>query len=245
MKLKDYALIVIYFLVLGLFIYTGIEDGKYKDRQFQKINKLNNDLIKLSQYVESKTTDFEYLERKIEDNSQEIEELRRQLNEQQRAAETFYNMFFDTQKQRIAEEELESQGAETTPPPNPKAEGVTTTLPPSEVSAPPSSITISTPKEREQVVVTAPTENVPVPDKVIASCPRPNQNLAKYINNVTLRKNYSFSVFFDVKDLQIANVTFSHRLPVKLQRAMTAYLDDFNLSQDKQGCRIPIRLLEG
>lgn len=245
MKLKDYALIVIYFLVLGLFIYTGIQDGKYKDRQFQKINKLNNDLIKLAQYSESKTTDFEYLERKIEDNSQEIEELRRQLNEQQRAAETFYNMFFDTQKQRIAEEEVESQGAETTPPPNPKAEGVTTTLPPSEVSAPPSSITISTPKEREQVVVTAPTENVPVPDKVIASCPRPNQNLAKYINNVTLRKNYSFSVFFDVKDLQIANVTFSQRLPVKLQRAMTAYLDDFNLSQDKQGCRIPIRLLEG
>ena len=93
--------------------------------------------------------------------------------------------------------------------------------------------------------MTATTENVPVPDKVIASCPRPNQNLAKYINNVTLRKNYSFSVFFDVKDLQIANVTFSHRLPVKLQRAMTAYLDDFNLSQDIQGCRIPIRLLEG
>jgi len=243
MKLKDYALIIIYFLVLGLFIYTGIEDGKYKDRQFQKVNKLNNDLIKLSQYVESKTTDFEYLERKIEDNSQEIEELRRQLNEQQKTAETFYNMFFDTQSQRIAKE---SQGAETTPPPpTPKTEGVVTTLPPSEVSVPPSSIKISTPKEREQVVVTAPTENVPVPDKVIASCPRPNQNLAKYISNVTLRKNYSFSVFFDVKDQQIANITFSHRLPVKLQRAMKNYLDDFNLSQDKKGCRIPIRLLEG
>ncbi len=241
MKLKDYALVVIYFLVLGLFIYTGIENGKYKDRQFQKINKLNNDLITLSQYVESKTTDFEYLERKIEDNLQEIEELRRQLNEQQKTAETFYNMFFNTQKQRITEE---SQGAETNPPPNPKAEGVITTLPPSEVSAPPPE-KISTPKEREQVVVTAPIKSVPVPDKVIASCPRPNQNLAKYIKNVTLRKNYSFSVFFDVKDQQIANITFSHRLPVKLQKAMKNYLDDFKLSQDKQGCKIPVRLLEG
>tara|TARA_R100001460_G_scaffold6992_3_gene18077 strand:+ start:1124 stop:1852 length:729 start_codon:yes stop_codon:yes gene_type:complete len=242
MKLKDYALVVIYFLVLGLFIYTGIQDGKYKDRQFQKINKLNNDLIKLAQYSESKTTDFEYLERKIEDNSQEIEELRRQLNEQRKAAETFYNMFFDTQQQRITEK---NNGAETTPPPpNPKAEGVITTLPPSEVSAPPPE-NISTPIEREQVVVTAPTESVPVPDKVIASCPRPNQNLAKYISNVTLRKNYSFSVFFDVKDQQITNISFSQRLPVKLQKAIGNYLDDFTLSQDKKDCRIPIRLLEG
>ena len=245
MKLKDYALIVIYFLVLGLFIYTGIEDGKYKDRQFQKINKLNNDLIKLSQYVESKTTDFEYLERKIEDNLQEIEELRRQLNEQQTTAENFYNMFFSTQKQRIAEEKIESQGAEATPPPPTQTEGVKTTLPPSEVSVPLSSMTISTPQEREQVANTTPTGSVPVPDKVVASCPRPNKNLGPYINNVTLRKNYSFSVFFDVKDQQIANVNFSHRLPVKLQRAIERYLNDFNLSQNKKGCRIPIRLLAG
>lgn len=244
MKLKDYALVVIYFLVLGLFIYTGIQDGKYKDRQFQKINKLNNDLIKLAQYSESKTTDFEYLERKIEDNSQEIEELRRQLNEQQKTAETFYNMFFSTQKQRIAEDELESQGAETNPPPN-KTEGVITTLPPSAVSVPPSSIKISTPKEREQVVITAPTKNVPVPNKVIASCPRPTQDLGKYISNVTLRKNYSFSVVFDVVDRQIANVTFNRRLPVKLQKAVENYLNGLTLDQDKTSCKLPIRLLAG
>ena len=53
------------------------------------------------------------------------------------------------------------QGAETTSPPNPKAEGVKMTLPPSEVSAPP---------HKEQEVVAAPLRVPPVPNKVIASC---------------------------------------------------------------------------
>jgi len=53
------------------------------------------------------------------------------------------------------------KGAETTIPPNPKAEGVKTTLPPSEVSAPP---------HKEQKVVTAPLRFPPVPNKVTAFC---------------------------------------------------------------------------
>ncbi len=169
MKLKDYALIVIYFLVLGLFIYTGIEDGKYKDRQFQKINKLNNDLIKLSQYVDSKTTDYEYLKKKIESNSKEIEELERQLKETQDIVDSFYNMFFDKTEQRIAEDILKNQGAEATPPPPTQTEGVKTTLPPSEVSVPPL-LKISILLEKQQLAMTTPTGSVPVPDKVIAFC---------------------------------------------------------------------------
>ena len=242
MKLKDYALVVIYFLVLGLFIYTGIQDGKYKDQQFQKINKLNNDLTKLSQYVQSNSTDFEYLERKIKDNSQEIEELRRQLSETQNAAESFYNMFFDTQSQRIAKEQ--SQGAETTSPPNPKTEGVKTTLPPSEVSAPPPE-KISTPKEREQEVVTAPIKDTPVPNKVIASCPRPTQNLAKYIANINLRRDYAFVASYDVANREIINLSFNRNLPGKLQRAIEKYLNSFSLTQDKENCKLPIKLLRG
>ena len=58
MKPSDYALIVVYFLVLGLFIFNAIEDSNYQEEQFKKINKLNNDLIKISQYVQSNSTDF-------------------------------------------------------------------------------------------------------------------------------------------------------------------------------------------
>jgi len=242
MKPSDYALIAVYFLVLGLFIFNAIEESNYEDEQFKKINKLNNDLITISQYVQSNSTDFEYLERKIEDNSQEIEELRRQLSETQNAAETFYNMFFDTQSQRIAEEQ--SQGAETNPPPH-ITEGVNKqTLPPSEVSAPPPE-KISTPKEREQEVVTAPIKDTPVPNKVIASCPRPTQNLAKYIANINLRRDYAFVASYDVADREIINLSFNRNIPGKLQRAIERYLNSFSLTQDKQGCKLPIKLLRG
>ena len=240
MKPSDYALIVVYFLVLGLFIFNAIEDSNYQEEQFKKINKLNNDLIKISQYVQSNSTDFEYLERKIEDNSQEIEEVRRQLRETQNSAESFYTMFFDTQPQRITQE---NQGAETTPPPQ-ITEGVNTTLPPSEVSAPPPE-KISTPKEREQEVVTAPIKDTPVPDKVIASCPRPTQNLAKYIANINLRRDYAFVASYDVADREIINLSFNRNIPGKLQRAIERYLNSFSLTQDKQGCKLPIKLLRG
>jgi hypothetical protein len=241
MKPSDYALITVYFLVLGLFIFNAIEDSKYQEEQFKKINKLNNDLIKISQYVQSNSTDFEYLKRKIEDNSQEIEEVRRQLSETQNAAESFYNMFFDTQPQRIAEEQ--SQGAETNPPHI--TEGVNKqTLPPSEVSAPPPE-KISTPKEREQEVVTAPIKDTPVPNKVIASCPRPTQNLVKYIANINLRRDYAFVASYDVADREIINLSFNRNIPGKLQRAIEKYLNSFSLTQDKQGCKLPIKLLRG
>ena len=242
MKPSDYALIVVYFLVLGLFIFNAIEDSNYQEEQFKKINKLNNDLIKISQYVQSNSTDFEYLERKIEDNSQEIEEVRRQLSETQNAAESFYNMFFDTQSQRIAKEQ--SQGAETTSPPI-ITEGVNKqTLPPSEVSAPPPE-KISTPKEREQEVVTAPIKDTPVPNKVIASCPRPTQNLAKYIANINLRRDYAFVASYDVADREIINLSFNRNIPGKLQRAIEKYLNSFSLTHDKQNCKLPIKLLRG
>ena len=101
MKRKDYIYIGAYVLFFGFFITTLVEELTYQDEQFQKINKLNNDLLKISQYVQSNMTDFEYLEQKIEDNSVELEEVQRQLKETQDSAETFYQMFFDTQPQQI------------------------------------------------------------------------------------------------------------------------------------------------
>ena len=241
MKPSDYALIIVYFLVLGLFIFNAIENSNYQEEQFKKINKLNNDLIKISQYVQSNSTDFEYLEKKIEDNSQEIEEVRGQLSETQKAAESFYNMFFDTQSQRIAQKQ--SQGAEPIPPQ--LTEGVNKqTLPPSADSAPPPE-KISTPVEREQEVVKPNKEYAPVPNKVIASCPRPRQNLGKYIANINLRKDYSFVVKYDVENKSIVNVTYTRTLPASLKRAIEKYLSSFSLTQDKQGCRLPIKLLKG
>lgn len=236
MKRKDYIYIGAYVLFFGFFITTLVEELTYQDEQFKKINKLNNDLIKLSQVLTKQQRDIEYLDVKIADSSMELKEIKRELTKTQNSANSFYQMFFDTQPQRI---EKLSQGAETTPPPPVAEERVVpsiSTLSSSEVSAPPPE-TISTPVERERVAITK------TPNKVIASCPRPRQNLGKYITNIDLRKNYSFVIQYDVEDKEIKNITFTKNLPVKLQLAMKRYLNSFSLTEDKQGCKLPIKLL--
>ena len=86
MTIKNISIGVLYLLLLGLFGYNESNDAKYQDQQFKKINKLNNDLIEISRYVEKNLTDFEYLERNIRDNSQEINELKLQIIEHQNTA---------------------------------------------------------------------------------------------------------------------------------------------------------------
>lgn len=226
-------------LILGaLSIYDIAEYKNYKEKQFEKINKLNNDLIQVSQVVSKQQKDIEYLDIKIADNSVEINELKRRLSQTQETAESFYNMFFDTQSQRIAEQ---SQGAEATPPHIKTEDDI---LSPSTVSAPPPE-KISTPVEREREVVKPNKEYAPVPNKVIASCPQPRQTLGKYIANINLRKDYSFVVKYDVENKSIINVTYTRNLPASLKRAVEKYLSSFSLTQDKQGCRLPIKLLKG
>jgi len=226
-------------LILGaLSIYDIAEYKNYKEKQFEKINKLNNDLIKVSQVVSQQQKEIEYLDIKIAENSVEIGELKRILSELDDSYKSLFNLLFELQSQKLTEK---SQGAETTTPPitpedvNPPSS--------SQVSAPPPKI--STPIEREQEVVTIKRDNAPVPVKVIASCPRPTQNLGKFINNISLRKDYSFVVSYDIKDRQINNVEFNKTVPLKLQKAIEKYLNSFTLKQDKEGCRIPIKLLKG
>ena len=235
------SLLALSVLILGVVsVYNEFEKSNYKEEQFKKINKINNDLIKVSQVVSQQQKDIEYLDIKIADNSVEIGELKRILSELDDDYKSLFNLLFELQSQKITEQ---SQGAETIPPQ--LTEGVNKqTLPPSEVSAPPPE-KISTPVEREREVVKPNKEYAPVPNKVTASCPRPRQNLGKYIANINLRKDYSFVVKYDVENKSIVNVTYTRTLPASLKRAIEKYLSSFSLTQDKQGCRLPIKLLKG
>ena len=235
------SLLALSVLILGVVsVYNEFEKSNYNEEQFKKINKLNNDLIKVSQVVSQQQKDIEYLDIKMADNSVEIGELKRILSELDDDYKSLFNLLFELQSQKITEQ---SQGAETIPPQ--LTEGVNKqTLPPSEVSAPPPE-KISTPVEREREVVKPNKEYAPVPNKVTASCPRPRQNLGKYIANINLRKDYSFVVKYDVENKSIVNVTYTRTLPASLKRAIEKYLSSFSLTQDKQGCRLPIKLLKG
>jgi len=221
MKRKDYIYIGAYVLFFGFFITTLVEELTYQDEQFQKINKLNNDLLKISQYVQSNITDFEYLERKIEDNSVELEEVQRQLKETQNSAETFYQMFFDTQPQRVEKELVEeaenrTQDLQSTPAPL---------------------------ETKEQEVVELPVEVPVVKITTTASCPTPHNRLLPYIEDVSLRRDYAFKVSYDVQDNKIINVNYRPSIPNKLKRGMQKYLDSFSLTGNVKDCYIPIKIL--
>ncbi len=221
MERKDYIYIIAYVLFFGWFVSTVVEELTYQDEQFKKINKLNNDLLKISQYVESKTTDFEYLERKIEDNSVELDEVKRQLQETQDSANSFYQMFFDTQPQRVEEELVEEKENRT--------QDLQSTPAPLET--------------KEQEVVELPVEVPVVKITTTASCPTPHNRLIKYINDISLRRDYSFRISYDVQDNEIVNVNYQPSIPNKLKRGMQNYLNSFTLRGDVKDCYIPIKIL--
>ena len=228
MERKDYIYIIAYVLFFGWFVSTVVEELTYQDEQFKKINKLNNDLLKISQYVESKTTDFEYLERKIEDNSVELDEVKRQLQETQDSANSFYQMFFDTQPQRIAREEEKELVEEIEDKGN--QDKIATPLPsPSET--------------KEQEVVELPVEVPVVKITTTASCPTPHNRLIKYIDDISLRRDYSFRISYDVQNNEIVNVNYQPSIPNKLKRGMQNYLNSFSLRGDVKDCYIPIKIL--
>ena len=228
MKRKDYIYIGAYVLFFGFFITTLVEELTYQDEQFQKINKLNNDLLKISQYVQSNITDFEYLEQKIEDNSVELAEVKRQLTETQDSADSFYQMFFNTQPQRIAREEEKELVEEKEDKGNQDKRA--TPLPVS-------------PKAKEQEVVELPVEVPVVKITTTASCPTPHNRLLQYIDDISLRRDYSFRVSYDVEDNQIINVNYRPAIPNKLKRGIEKYLNSFTLRGNVQDCYIPIKIL--
>lgn len=224
MKRKDYIYIGAYVLFFGFFMTTLVEELTYQDEQFKKINKLNNDLLKISQYVESNLTDFEYLERNLYNNSVKIEEVQRQLQQTQESADTFYQMFFDTQSQRVEKELVEESKDKG------NQDKIATPLPVS-------------PKAKEQEVVELPVEVPVVKITTTASCPTPHNRLLPYIDDISLRRDYSFRVSYDVQDNSIVNINYKPAIPNKLKRGMENYLDSFTLRGNVQDCYIPIKIL--
>lgn len=215
MQRKDYIYIGAYILFFGFFMTTLVEELTYQDEQFKKINKLNNDLLKISQYVESNLTDFEYLERNLYNNSVKIDEVQRQLKQTQESADTFYQMFFDTQSQRVEKELVEDK------------------VPTEEIVS----------ETKEQEVVELPVEVPVVKITTTTSCPTPNTNLLPYIENISLRRDYSFTITYDVEDSTIINTRYVPSVPNKLKKGMDSYLNSLVLEGNIKDCYIPIKIL--
>lgn len=224
MKRKDYIYIGAYLIFFGWFVNTIIEEKQYQNKQFEKINKLNNDLITISNYLDKNIKDISNNNNQIEYISIQLEELREDLKYTQNSAESFYKMFFDSQPQREEKElveEKEDKGNQ---------DKRATPLPVS-------------PKAKEQEVVELPVEVPVVKITTTASCPTPNKNLLPFIEDIYLRRDYSFTVFYDVKDSNIINISYDSYVPNKVKRGIQSYLNSFLTLGTANNCSVRIKLL--
>ena len=77
-----------------------------------------------------------------------------------------------------------------------------------------------------------------------ATCPRANNKLNKFIEDINIRKDYKFVVQYDVVDNHISNIRFDNTLPNSLKFAVTKYLNTFTLTGNVNDCKIMIKVLE-
>jgi hypothetical protein len=219
MKKKDYIFVGLYVLLLGGWISTVIDRVDEEKEQFTKINNLNNDLIKISNYVSNNSKLLTSLEGEVYNNSLTLEDVNERLQEQYKTNTTFYEMYFSTQAQRVEkEEELVEEKV-------PNEERVLETI------------------EQEEVVV--PVEVPVVKITTASSCPTPHTRLLPYINHVRVDRTYSFIITYDVVNSEISNPRFNKKIPSRLRNAIINYVNSFQTRGDIQDCYVPIKILGG
>ena len=220
MKKKDYIFVGLYVLLLGGWISTVIDRVDEEKEQFTKINNLNNNLIKISNYVSNNSKLLTSLEGEVYNNSLTLEDVNKRLQEQYKTNTTFYEMYFSTQAQRVEKEEEELVEEKV-----PNEERVLETI------------------EQEEVVV--PVEVPVVKITTASSCPTPHTRLLPYINNVRVDRTYSFTITYDVLNSEISNPRFNKKIPSRLRNAIIKYVNSFQTRGDIQDCYVPIKILGG
>lgn len=83
--------------------------------------------------------------------------------------------------------------------------------------------------------------SLPVP---VVVCPKANNKLGKFIEDVSLRRDYKFLVTYDILDNKLNNVRFDKKIPSKLKSAMIQYINSFTVNGDVKDCKLSIKVLE-
>ena len=96
----------------------------------------------------------------------------------------------------------------------------------------------------DDIIIEETTPVTPVTPVTVVACPKVHNRLGRYIENVRITRDYQFIISYDVKDNQVANVDFSRNLPSNLKRALTKYLNSFQMYGNASGCTLSIKILE-
>ena len=96
----------------------------------------------------------------------------------------------------------------------------------------------------DDIIIEETTPVTPVTPVTVVAFPKVHNRLGRYIENVRITRDYQFIISYDVKDNQVANVDFSRNLPSNLKRALTKYLNSFQMYGNASGCTLSIKILE-
>ena len=77
-----------------------------------------------------------------------------------------------------------------------------------------------------------------------SSCPKANNKLGQFIDDINIRKDYKFVATYDVVNSSIDNIRFDKTLPNNLKFAVSRFIRTFQPLGDKVNCKIIIKVLE-
>ena len=224
--------IVLLLVLFGINFYTDAKEYQRFDTALtvldERIGKAEDNVNNVIDYMKNTATDINAVELRL------LEEISKSKSLQQRMLDMFTGhihepVFIEAEEEIIEEETNETLERIYDP--------VSQLHIPSVASIP------VDPIEVEPTVETIKEVSV-VPSPVVVACPKVNNRLGRYIENIRINKDYKFLIEYDVKDKQVTNVEFSTGLPSTLQRAMIKYLNSFQMYGDTTGCSLSIKILE-
>ena len=225
--------IVLLLVLFGINFYTDAKEYQRFDTALtvldERIGKAEDNVNNVIDYVKNTATDINAVELRL------MEEISKSKSLQQRMIDMFTGhihepVFIEAEEEEIIEEET-----------NETLERIYD--PVSQLHIPTVASIPVDPIEVEPTVETIKEVSV-VPPPVVVACPKVNNRLGRYIENIRINRDYSFLINYDVKDKQVTNVEFSTGLPSTLQRAMIKYLNSFQMYGDTTGCSLSIKILE-
>ena len=225
--------IVLLLVLFGINFYTNAKEYQRFDTALtvldERIGKAEDNVNNVIDYVKNTATDISAVEIRL------MDEISKSKSLQQRMIDMFTGhihepVFIEAEEEEIIEEET-----------NETLERIYD--PVSQLHIPTVASIPVDPIEIEPTVETIKEVSV-VPPPVVVACPKVNNRLGRYIENIRINRDYSFLINYDVKDNQVTNVEFSTGLPSTLQRAMIKYLNSFQMYGDTTGCSLSIKILE-
>ena len=224
--------IVLLLVLFGINFYTFSKEVQRFDTALivldERVGRIEDNVSNVIDYINNTVTDLNEVEGRLMDEISQSKSL------QQRMIDMFtghiHEPVFIEEEEEIIEEETNETLERIYDP-------VTQLHVPTVASIPVDPIEVEPTIETMEEVI----EAIP---PVVVSCPKVNNRLGRYIENIRINRDYKFIIDYDVKDNQVTNVEFSTNLPSTLQRAMIKYLNSFQMYGDTTGCSLSIKILE-